>query len=142
MTQRAAFIATVSRLMDEDDRIILLLCDIGVYGFRRLFQKHPKRCHNTGVTECGTVGMAAGLAASGYYPIVSTIDSFLMRRAYEFIRLDFRETGLAGLFVGVGGQREYRKLGPTHMLPEQAAHHGVSFPQLCAWMVENAACRA
>ncbi|MBN8874399.1 MAG: D-alanine--D-alanine ligase [Rhodospirillales bacterium] len=32
-------------------------------------------------------------------------------------------------------------LTPTSLLPEQAAHHGVSFPQLCAWMVENAACR-
>ncbi len=33
-------------------------------------------------------------------------------------------------------------LTPTSLLPEQAAHLGVSFPQLCAWMVEQAACRA
>ena len=33
-------------------------------------------------------------------------------------------------------------LTPTSLLPEQAAHLGVSFPKLCAWMVENAACRA
>jgi D-alanine-D-alanine ligase len=33
-------------------------------------------------------------------------------------------------------------LTPTSLLPEQAAHHGMSFPQLCAWMVENAVCRA
>jgi D-alanine-D-alanine ligase len=32
-------------------------------------------------------------------------------------------------------------LTPTSLLPEQAAHVGYSFPQLCAWMVENAACR-
>jgi D-alanine-D-alanine ligase len=32
-------------------------------------------------------------------------------------------------------------LTPTSLLPEQAAHHGMSFPQLCGWMVENAACR-
>jgi D-alanine-D-alanine ligase len=32
-------------------------------------------------------------------------------------------------------------LTATSLLPEQAAHHGVSFSQLCAWMVENAACR-
>jgi D-alanine-D-alanine ligase len=29
----------------------------------------------------------------------------------------------------------------TSLLPEQAAHRGMSFTQLCAWMVENAACR-
>ncbi len=33
-------------------------------------------------------------------------------------------------------------LTPTSLLPEQAAHRGYSFPELCAWMVENAACRA
>jgi D-alanine-D-alanine ligase len=33
-------------------------------------------------------------------------------------------------------------LTPTSLLPEQAAYQGMSFPQLCAWMVENAACRA
>jgi D-alanine-D-alanine ligase len=33
-------------------------------------------------------------------------------------------------------------LTPTSLLPEQAAHAGIDFPQLCTWMVENAACRA
>ena len=33
-------------------------------------------------------------------------------------------------------------LTPTSLLPEQAAFHGMNFAQLCAWMVENAACRA
>ncbi len=32
-------------------------------------------------------------------------------------------------------------LTPTSLLPEQAAHMGMSFPRLCAWMVENASCR-
>lgn len=32
-------------------------------------------------------------------------------------------------------------LTPTSLLPEQAAHRGVDFPRLCAWMVENATCR-
>jgi D-alanine-D-alanine ligase len=33
-------------------------------------------------------------------------------------------------------------LTSTSLLPEQAAHVGIGFPQLCAWMVEQAACRA
>ena len=33
-------------------------------------------------------------------------------------------------------------LTPTSLLPEQAAHLGTGFPELCAWMVEHAACRA
>ncbi len=31
---------------------------------------------------------------------------------------------------------------PTSLLPEQAAFRGIDFPKLCAWMVENASCRA
>lgn len=30
---------------------------------------------------------------------------------------------------------------PTSLLPEQAAHAGMNFPALCAWMVERAQCR-
>ncbi|MSP00270.1 MAG: D-alanine--D-alanine ligase [Acetobacteraceae bacterium] len=32
-------------------------------------------------------------------------------------------------------------LTPTSLLPEQAAHLGISFSRLCAWMVEHASCR-
>ena len=32
-------------------------------------------------------------------------------------------------------------LTPTSLLPEQAAYLGMSFPALCAWMVEHATCR-
>ena len=31
---------------------------------------------------------------------------------------------------------------PTSLLPEQAQFCGISYPELCAWMVENAGCRA
>jgi D-alanine-D-alanine ligase len=31
-------------------------------------------------------------------------------------------------------------LTPTSLLPEQAAHHGIGFPALCRWMVEQASC--
>jgi D-alanine-D-alanine ligase len=33
-------------------------------------------------------------------------------------------------------------LTPTSLLPEQAAHLGIGFAQLCAWMLEQATCRA
>ena len=32
-------------------------------------------------------------------------------------------------------------LTPTSLAPEQAAHLGVSFADLCAWMVEDASCQ-
>ncbi|MBT5415333.1 MAG: D-alanine--D-alanine ligase, partial [Rhodospirillaceae bacterium] len=29
---------------------------------------------------------------------------------------------------------------PLSLVPEQAAHAGISFPELVSWMVENASC--
>ena len=33
-------------------------------------------------------------------------------------------------------------LSPLSLVPEQAAHAGISFPELVGWMVENAVCEA
>jgi transketolase len=125
MTKRAAFTRTMSRILDEDESTVLLLGDIGVYGFRDAATKHPARCLNIGICEQASVGVAAGLAMSGMYPVFSTISSFLLRRAYEFLYLDFGIQRLAGLFVGVGGRNEYAKLGPTHLCPEDSKLSGL-----------------
>ena len=59
------------------------------------------------------------------------------------IRCDFRYDDTAGepgrlVLLEINTQPG---LTPTSLLPEQAAHLGIGFPRLCAWMVENAACR-
>lgn len=59
-------------------------------------------------------------------------------------RADFRYDDTAGepgrlILLEVNTQPG---LTPTSLLPEQAAHRGMDFPALCAWMVEHAACRA
>ncbi len=118
MTLRAQFVKTITTLMEKDDKIVLLLGDIGVYGFRDAFQRWPARCINMGVCEQASVSFAAGLAMAGLYPVYHTIDAFLVRRAYEQVYLDFGVQKLPGLFVTVGGARDYEKLGPTHMCAE------------------------
>ena len=118
MSQRAQFVTTTTRLMAADDKIILLLGDIGTHGFRGCFEQWPTRCYNIGVCEQTMVGIAAGLAKEGFYPIVHSIASFLLRRPYEFILVDFGFQELAGCFVGVGASGEYGALGKTHSCPE------------------------
>jgi D-alanine-D-alanine ligase len=56
-------------------------------------------------------------------------------------RTDFRwdETrGLAGLVLLETNTQP--GMTPTSLAPEQAAHQGISFPEFCAWMVEDASC--
>lgn len=118
MSKRAIFASTLLGLMDTDDKIIVLLGDIGVYLFGPHAKRWPTRVWNMGVCEQAMVGTAAGLALSGFYPVIVSIESFLIRRAYEQIYLDFGVQNQRGLFIGLGGSDEYWKLGPTHMAPE------------------------
>jgi transketolase len=117
-TQRRQFADTMLDIMERDESVCVLLGDIGVWAFREHMARWPLRCVNVGISEQAMVGMAAGMSAAGLYPVVHTIDSFLARRAYEFIRLDFGEQCLSGLFVSVGHDRDYAALGPSHWCPE------------------------
>lgn len=111
----------MTHLLERDPSVILLLGDISVYAFRDAGQMWPDRVINMGACEQGSVGFAAGLAKAGYYPVFHTIASFLCRRAYEQIYVDFGLNQLAGLFVSVGADpSEYAMLGPTHHCAEDA----------------------
>ncbi len=105
-------------IMDKDERVIVLLGDIGVYAFKDVFEKYPKRCYNVGILEQSMVGMAAGLAMAGFIPIIHTISPFLVARAYEQIRDDFGFQELKGTFVGVNVYDTNPNLGLTHSCPE------------------------
>ena len=57
-------------------------------------------------------------------------------------RTDFRwdeSRGLAGLILLETNTQP--GMTPTSLAPEQAAHAGIAFPELCRWMVEDALCR-
>ncbi len=56
-------------------------------------------------------------------------------------RADFRYDEASGRLVLLEVNTQ-PGLTPTSLLPEQAAHVGIAFPALCAWMVEHATCRA
>lgn len=56
-------------------------------------------------------------------------------------RTDFRwddDRGLEGLILLETNTQP--GMTPTSLAPEQAAHCGIGFPELCAWLVEDASC--
>lgn len=114
---RKQFVKSTLDILDTDPSSVLLLGDIGVFGFREAFQKHPDRVYNIGILEQATVSMAAGMALAGMNPIVHTIAPFLVERAYEQLKIDFGYQKLKGTFVSVGGSYDYSGLGCTHHCP-------------------------
>lgn len=114
---RNEFPKTVLEIMEKDDRVVVLLGDIGVFAFREVFARFPKRCYNIGICEQTMVGMAAGLAMSGFIPIIHTIEPFLVERAFEQIKDDFGYQELPGNIVGVDVSETAPNLGYTHQCP-------------------------
>lgn len=114
---RRQFITTLEQLLNDDPRVVLLLGDIGVFGFRNAFTKHPKRTINMGILEQASISTAAGLAKEGLIPFFHSIAPFIVERAFEQIKIDFGYQALGGNFVSVGGSYDYPALGCTHHCP-------------------------
>ncbi len=119
---RKAFSKIVIDLMDKDERVVVLLGDIGVFAFQPVFDKYPNRIFNVGILEQSMVGMAAGLAIAGFIPIVHTIEPFLVDRAFEQIKIDFGYQELKGTIVGVDVSKTAPNLGYTHQCPYALEH--------------------
>ena len=114
---RKQLIKTVGQILDDDEKSVLLLGDIGVFGFREYFNKYPKRVLNIGILEQSTVSLSSGLSSVGLIPIVHTIAPFLVERSLEQLKLDFGYQGLNGNFITIGNSYDYSSLGPTHHCP-------------------------
>jgi transketolase len=114
---RKQFVTTIENILENDDKLVLLLGDIGVWGFKKAFEKYPDRVYNIGILEQSTVGLASGLAMTGFIPVVHTIAPFLVERSYEQLKLDFGYQELGGNFISVGGSYDYAALGCTHHCP-------------------------
>lgn len=111
---RNAFASEITRLAQQEERIVLLSGDIGNRLFDDFKAKFPDRFYNCGVAEANMVGVAAGLAASGYLPICYTIAPFVTYRCMEQIRVDVCYHNVPVVIVGTGGGLSYASLGATH----------------------------
>src|SRR5215203_6796302 len=83
---RAAFIKELTALAAANPSILLLTGDLGYTVVEPFAERFPKRFFNVGVAEQNLLGLATGLAGSGFIPFVYSMTTFVVLRAYEFIR--------------------------------------------------------
>ncbi len=98
----------------KDNRIILLVCDMGFGVSDKFKEEFPNRIFNMGIMEQGSVGIAAGMAMSGLVPIVYSIVNFLAFRAIEQIRNDVLLQNLNVKFIATGVNDYFKFLGKSH----------------------------
>ncbi|GGS83373.1 MULTISPECIES: transketolase family protein [Streptomyces] len=120
-TMRERFAPVVSRLLDEDPRVAVVLAEIGVDGFRDAMSRHPDRVINVGIREQLLVGAAAGLALTGLRPVVHTFASFLVERPFEQLKLDLGHQDTGAVLVSAAASFDWPAGGFTHMAPGDVA---------------------
>ncbi len=92
---------TIISLLESDPDVIYLDADlmstVGTYEYHRA---HPDRAINCGIAEANMIGVAGGLAASGFRPIAHTFGPFASRRCFDQL---FLSAGYAGNDITVIG---------------------------------------
>ena len=69
MSVRKQFIESLHNQMAMDEKIVLILGDLGYGHFDKIRIDFPDRVYNSGAAELLMVGMAVGMALQGKIPI-------------------------------------------------------------------------
>ena len=122
-SMRARFSDTVTRLLDDDPRVAVVLAEISADRFHEsgAFRKHPARVINVGIREQLLINVAAGMALEGMRPFAHTFAPFLVERAFEQVKLGFSHQGVGGVLVSSGASYDVAAYGRTHCSPGDVA---------------------
>jgi transketolase len=114
-TADAPFGNALVRAGEQNQRVVGLTADLGKYTDIHLFaQRFPERFFQIGMAEQNLIGVAAGLARTGFIPFATTYCVFATGRAYDFIAIGAALgsanvkiiAGLPGLTTGYGGTHQ------------------------------------
>jgi len=136
---RSEFIDALIELAEKDDKVVLIIPDVGFNYIEEFQNKFPERFFNLGVTEQSTMIIAAGLALSGYKPYVYSMINFVVFRPYEMVRNAVCLHNANVKIIGVKGSQKYKFLGFSHnLIVENEDIKALSnFPNVESFVVEN-----
>lgn len=109
-------------LAGEFSNLVVLDGDLANSTKADIFQQaYPDRFFEMGIAEQNMLGVAAGLATTGYVPWISTFAAFLAKRALDQIRVVIAQPGLNVKMVGSYSGILTGKTGKTHQSVEDIA---------------------
>ncbi|MBW8327119.1 MAG: hypothetical protein K0M50_20310 [Prolixibacteraceae bacterium] len=116
---RTAFINQLTEVAKTNEKIFLLVGDLGFSVIEPFAEQFPDRYLNVGIAEQNMAGIAAGLAMEGYCVYIYSIGNFPTLRCMEQIRYDICYHNLNVKVVAVGGGYAYGSLGASHHATEE-----------------------
>lgn len=111
---RNTFIKQLISEAEHNNKIVLIVGDVGYSVVEEFQQKFPDRFYNAGIAEQNMASMAAGLASSGFHVFIYSIANFPTFRCAEQIRNDIGYHNLTVSIVSVGAGVSYGNLGYSH----------------------------
>lgn len=114
--KRKVFFEELIKLAEQDDKIVLIVPDVGFSFTESFAEKFPNRYFNFGVTEQSTVIIASALALEGWKPYVYTMINFVLFRPAEMVRNAVVHHRANVKLLGVKGSEKYSFLGFSHNL--------------------------
>ena len=108
---RRRFGKVINELARKDEKIVLIVGDIGYGVFDDFRKEHPEKFFNLGICEQSIISVSSGMSLEGLKPWVYTITPFLIERPFEQIKLDIDQQNVNVKLVGYA---DYPTLGPTH----------------------------
>jgi len=118
---RDTFIRRLSKLVEHDNRIILITGDLGFGPITEFAKKHPLNFINAGVAEQNMAGIATGLALESKTVFIYSIANFPTLRCLEQIRNDICYHEANVKIIAAGGGFSYGALGMSHHATEDLA---------------------
>ena len=119
---RGTFGVALTEAARSNSEIIALSADLcNTSGLDRFRNTYPSRFINTGIAEQNMLGLAAGLAATGFIPFATTFANFAALRSCEQVRhyLGYMQENVK--LVGFGGGFAMGMFGVTHFALEDVA---------------------
>jgi len=111
---RTAFIKQLTEEAKVNEKIFLVVADLGFSVIEEFAERFPDRFLNVGIAEQNMIGVAAGLAKEGFNVYVYSIGNFPTLRCIEQIRYDVAYHNLNVKIVSVGAGYSYGSLGASH----------------------------
>ncbi len=118
---RSTFNKTLIKLAKEDERIFMVLADIGYGEIEGFAEQFPDRYFNVGVAEQNMTGVACGIAMEGNIAVTYSIGNFPTLRCLEQIRNDVCYHNANVKTTIIGGGVAYGPLGMSHHSTEDMA---------------------
>jgi len=122
MSVRKKFTELIYNEMALDDRIVLVVGDLGWKHFDQLRLTYPDRFINVGAAEQLMVGSSAGMALEGKIPVAYSMTPFTLYRPFEFIRNYLERDQIPVKLVGAGRGKDYDWLGWSHWAHDDKIH--------------------